>query len=118
MNTKGVRIHSYTPTQLILGFNPTLLHFDSDIIEPPDPATVMEEGLPDHQIQIYTALRDKNKCLASEAAAYTSYSRGRKLRQQRIPEPGDLVVVRNHAVDKQHGRKLEAKWLGPRMLVR
>ena len=80
MNTKGVRIHSYTPAQLILGFNPTLLHFDSDIIEPPDPATVMEEGLPDYQIQIYTALRDENKCLASEAAAYASYSRGRKLR--------------------------------------
>lgn len=38
-------------------------------------------------------------------------------RKQKIPEPGDLVLVRNHAVDGQRGRKLEAKWLGPRILV-
>lgn len=27
------------------------------------------------------------------------------------------MLVRNHAVDSQRGRKLEAKWLGPRILV-
>ena len=38
--------------------------------------------------------------------------------RQRIPEPGDLVLVRNHQVDNQRGRKLEARWLGPWLLVK
>lgn len=64
------------------------------------------------------ALRDEKKCLASEAAAYTHYYlKSVRERKQRIPEPGDLVLVRNHAVDGQRGRKLEAKWVGPRILV-
>ena len=62
-------------------------------------------------------LRDEKKCLASEAAAYTHYLKSVRERKQKIPEPGDLVLVSNHAVDGQRGRKLEAKWLGPRILV-
>ncbi len=62
-------------------------------------------------------LRDEKKCLASEAVAYTHYLKGMCGRRQKIPNPGDLVLVRNHAVDSQRGRKLEAKWLGPRLLV-
>ncbi len=62
-------------------------------------------------------LRDEKKCLACEAAAYTHHLKGICGRRQKIPTPGDLVLVRNHAVDSQRGRKLEAKWLGPRILV-
>lgn len=63
------------------------------------------------------ALRDEKKCLASEAASYTHYLKSVRERKQKIPKPGNLVLVRNHAVDTQRGRKLEAKWLGPRILV-
>ncbi len=66
---------------------------------------------------IYMALRDENRCLASEASAYSHYRRGQRERRQRIPKVGDLVLVRNHAVDGQRGRKLESRWLGPRLLV-
>ncbi|KAM0800520.1 hypothetical protein BDR22DRAFT_821397 [Usnea florida] len=76
-----------------------------------------EEGVPAHQLQIFQALRDENKILASEADSYSHYTQARNQRKQRLPEPGDLVIVRNHAVDAQKGRKLEAKWLGPRLLV-
>ena len=63
-------------------------------------------------------LRDENKLLAADAAAYTHGYESKRHRRQRLPEPGDLVLVRNHAVDRQHGRKLEAKWLGPRLFVK
>ena len=118
MNTKTVRIHGYTPSQLMLGFNPQLYHFDTTPAAPPLPEDFDAESLPPHQYQIFSALRDENKRLSSEAASWTHYHAGRNERKQRIPTPGDLVVVRNHAVDNQRGRKLEAKWLGPRLLTR
>jgi len=31
---------------------------------------------------------------------------------------GDLVLVRRHKLDKQHGRKLESRWMGPKLVVR
>ena len=68
--------------------------------------------------QIFSALRDENKRLSSEAASWSNYHAARNERKQRFPKPGDLVIVRNHAVDNQRGRKLEAKWLGPRLLTR
>lgn len=57
------------------------------------------------------------KCLASEAAAYAHYLKTVRERKQKIPEPGDLFLVRNHAVDSQRGRKLDGKCLGPRVFV-
>ena len=113
MNTKLVRIHGYSPAQLMLGYESQQYHFD---IEPApfleDPTTTQE--VPAHQCQIFTALRDETKLLAMEAASYSHYTKSRRDRKQRIPKPGDLVIVRNHTVDNQRGRKLEAKWSGPR----
>ena len=45
------------------------------------------------------------------------YQKSKNTKKQKIPKEGDLVVVRNHAVDSQKGRKLESRWLGPRILV-
>ena len=118
MNTKTVRIHGYTPSQLMLGFNPQLYHFDTTPAAPPLPEDFNADNLPPHQYQIFSALRDENKRLSSEAASWSHYHAGRNERKQRIPKPRDLVIVRNHAVDNQRGRKLEAKWLGPRLLTR
>ena len=63
------------------------------------------------------ALWDENRCLASEASAYSHYKKGQRKRRQRIPKTGNLILVRNHAVDGQKRRKLESKWLGSRLLV-
>ena len=86
----------------------------------PDHPEALQEELPAHQIQIFTALRDEKILLASEAAAYSNHLRASKRNERKsaIPSPGDLVIIRNHAVDNQHGRKLERKWLGPRLLTR
>ena len=117
-NTKTIRLHGYLPAELMLGFEPKLLHFDTDLVRLPQEPEDWAQELPAHQHQIYMALRDENKCLASEAASYRHYGSERRKRKARLPEPGDLVLVRHHAIDNQRGRKLEAKWLGPRLLTR
>ena len=93
------------------------IHFDISAAPIPDRIEAEIEEAPYHQQQISMVLRDEKKCLASEAAAYTHHLKGMCGRRQKIPTPGDLVLLRNHAVDSQRGRKLEAKWLGPRTLV-
>ncbi len=71
----------------------------------------------EHQKQIYMALQDKNHCLASKASASSHYRRGQQERIKRIPKAGNLVFVKNHVVDEQREKKLENKWLRPRLLV-
>ena len=117
MNIKSVRIHGYSPAQLMLEYELQFFHFNTE------PASIpmledIEKSISIHQHQIFMALRDENKLLSAEAASYSHYSRGRRVRQQRIPAPGDLVVVRNHAINSQKGKKLESKWLRPRLLTR
>ena len=116
-NTKDAKIHGYALAEIILGFTPQLIHFDISAAPIPDRLEAEIKEAPYHQQQIFMALRDEKKCLASEAAAYTNYLKRMRGRRQKIPNPGDLVLVRNHVVDSQRGRKLEAKWLGPRLLV-
>ena len=80
MNTKLVRIHGYTPGELILGYNPQVYYFDTlpaPVTDPPE----LEVELPAHQYQIFTALRNERKKLSAEAASYTYYQRGRKERK-------------------------------------
>ena len=88
MNTKGVRIRGYSPSQLMLGFEPQLFHFDNMPALIPTPEEIEQEELPAHQYQIFSALREEYKLLASEAASYTHYHRGKNLRKQKIPAPG------------------------------
>ncbi len=115
-NTKSQKIHGYTPAELMLGFSPQMKHFDVEW-EPLTEADLEIEDITEHQKQVYMALQDENRYLASEASAYSHYKRGQRERKQRVPKAGVLVLVRNHAVDRQRGRKLESKWLGPRLLV-
>lgn len=84
-------------------------------LENPDTQDIQET--PRHTQQIFMALCDENRCLSADASAYIHYQRSKNEKRQRLPKEGDLVVVRNHAVDSQKGRKLEGRWLGPQILV-
>jgi len=118
LNTKTIRIHGYTPATIMLGFEPSMLYFDVDMVPIPADPTVLEEELPEHQLQIVMALRDENKLLSSEASAYATYlSSKRRQRRKDLPEPGDLVTVRDQQLDNQKGRKLEPKWSPPKLLT-
>ena len=72
-NTKDAKIHGYTPAEIILGFIPQMIHFDISAAPIPDCFKAEIEEAPHYQQQIFIALRDEKKCLASEAAAYTHY---------------------------------------------
>lgn len=99
-NTKFQRIHGYTPSELIMGFQPKLMHFD---LQPDDEIQYSFEDIEpatEYTLHIFAALRDEKKCLASDAVAYQHYqSQKKNTWQQRLPKVGDLVVVRNHSVD-------------------
>lgn len=114
MNTKVAKVNGFAPSQIMLGFEPQQYHFDIKSVAIPD-LDDAEQELPAHQYQIFTALRDENRLLASENAIYSHGYRKARERKQRIPEPGDLVLVRNHPVDKSHSGKLDPRWLGPRI---
>lgn len=68
-NTKDTKVHGYAPAEII--FTPQLMHLDVAAAPIPDHFEVEIEDSPLHQQQIFMALRDEKKCLASEAAAYT-----------------------------------------------
>ena len=46
MNTKSVRIHGYSPAQLVLGYEPQLFHFNTDPAPMPLPEEVEEDVPP------------------------------------------------------------------------
>lgn len=63
------------------------------------------------------ALTNQKKCFASEAAAYIYYFNEICGKRQKIPNPDDLVLIRNHAIDSQREQKLEPKQLETRLMV-
>ncbi len=123
MNTKSVRIHEYSSSELMLRYEPQKLHFDIKLIAQPITESKeiqrMEiEEASAHQRQIYLALRNERRQTARELTSYVAYHHSRRNRLQRLLKEGDLVIVRHHAVDNQRGRKLEPRWLGSRLLVK
>lgn len=116
-NTNFQRIQGFSPSELMLGFEPQQMHYDLRAVDQVLHTETLDQEVPRHIRQIFTALRDERRCLASDAVAYVHYQKSRNARKQKIPKEGDLVVVRNHAVHSQKGRKLESRWLGPRILV-
>ena len=118
LNTICTKIHGSRPAQLMLGFEPKAIHLDIESTQVLDPVVAMDT-LPAHQYQLHTAMRSEARLLASEVASYThSYQHTRRTRRQRIPIVGDLVLVRDHQLDQRKGRKLDPKWMGPRVLVK
>ena len=115
-NIKSQKIHGYAPAELVLRFSSQMKHFDVEGKKPIE-ADLEIKDTTEHQNHMYMALWDESLYLASEASAYSLYRREQRKRRQKIPKVGDLVLVRNHALDRQRGRKLESKWLGPRLLV-
>jgi hypothetical protein len=50
------------------------------------------------------------------ATAHSKWEQSRNP-QWTKPKPGDLVLVRDIQKDKQHGKKLDSRWMGPRLLT-
>ena len=79
----------------MLVFEPQSHHYD---IPPATLPTIerAEEPLPEQQYQLFTAIRDENRLLASDVASYRHSYKTSNKRRQRIPVKKDLALIRNH----------------------
>ena len=79
---------------------------------------VMEEGPDGLRIERLVERREERRTLAVRSISENHTQQEGKTRAQWTqPRVGDLVLVRDFERDKHHGRKLDARWIGPRILT-
>lgn len=129
LNTRRVRVHGYTPSEILLRFNtrlawPALRMRDGRVqtVGKEIGEMVFNTGAPERwNMEELLATRDYKgddmimKRIAEQERAAASHD-GKVMWEK--PVEGDLVMVRRHEIDQQKGRKLELRWNGPRLLVR
>jgi len=137
INTRLVRTHSFCPAEMMLGFVPQWLrkpeplqdNVGTQLHPQPLHANKAEfeaevERQDSAQGEHWNFLWEKreeqrNRLADSIATAHVkSQQTMGKRASQKKPKKDDLVLVRNHVIDKQHGRKLESKWMGPRLITK
>ena len=127
INTRCVRIHGYTPSEILLGFNACTSR--RPVLDGETGGEVIRGGnwrqeddipqAPDDTIHVYIDRRDKKRTSASQKLAQSQDQQ--KLKASlgyKRPKPGDLVLVRDIQLAKEKGKKLEARWSIPRILER
>ena len=123
INTRCVKIHGYTPAEILLGFNPSTtrksesgledwlkkdLLLDGDII-----------GLSEVGIEALVDRRDERGRLAVQKLGRAQDQiLPRKTAGYREPKVGDLVLLRDFQLAKDKGRKLDPRWSTPRIVER
>ena len=108
MNIKIIKIHDYFVAQIMFKFKLIHVHFDAKSLIFSDLKQI-EQAMSFHQYQIFFALRDENKLLINEAVFYIHEYFKQLTKKQRIFISEDMILIRNHNVDKQHNRKLKTK---------
>ena len=130
INTRCVRIHGYTPSEILLGYNAVtsrravianeLGH--STESDAADRNWIHRDNIPipeEDTIHVRMDTREERGDIASQRlsrsqdAVVPKESRG-----YRKPKVGDLVLVRDTQLAKDKGRKLEPRWTTPRILER
>lgn len=126
-----VRLHGFTPAEIILGFVPEwkVTHAVAQEVTPEGAHGLieeaiqrdgdeMEEGPERLRIEKLVERRDEQQTLAVRSISENHTRQEGKTRAQWTqPRVGDLVLVRDLERDKHHGRKLDACWTGPRILT-
>ena len=115
LNTRGVKVHGYTPAELLLGYNPRAGPLD-DIT-----AHIILDGLDGsaHGLRL-TNLDEKRELARKRTVAMALEREEREQEKQMVGvelRQGDLVLLRRFQVAKHHGLKLESQWEGPYRLV-
>jgi len=128
INTRCIRIHGYTPSQILLSFNPVTTSKETTPFEDwltqalAENSSTFQEDLN----QRFTSAIHMNLDERQESANYTleriAKAQDRLVRKQSPGYQklvvGDLVLIRDMQLAKDHGRKLEGKWSTPRLLER
>ena len=127
INTRCIRIHGYTPAEILLGYNPKRTQA---AIPGGDAQTWLKEGmLPDdvlcsteQGIGTYIDRRDEAGASMLERLAANHHAKELAVKSPggayKRPKTGDLVLLRDLARDKQLGRKLDPRWTEPRIIER
>ncbi len=113
INTRLVKVHGFTPAELMFGYKPVSTRLMQEQEYVPDPA----ENAP-HLYRLHLEHRDE---LREDARHVIALAHQRMERQRNPvwtrPKEGDLVLLWNAQLEKQHGRKLESRWSEPHRLV-
>lgn len=125
INTRVLKVHGYTPSQLFLGFNVHMHALDVTLVEelrreqmrrsPPDLGDIGTQEW-DLRLACIEEIREltRERVLLDQEEAELRAAIPRYL----APQQGDLVLRRRFQVDKSLGMKLHTKWDGPFRLSR
>lgn len=122
LNTRMLKIQGFTPAQLLLGFNPRYNTEDftpEDLEVAEDIASKIETSeivSVETRLALLEEIQSHARDRLFESHAKLVESAGLKTRWT-SPKEGDLVLLRRFELDAQRGRKLEARWEGPFILV-
>ena len=123
INTRCIRIHGYTPAEILLGFNPSSTRKAEEGFEQWAKKMLAPEvqggiNQPDESHLLgYIDTRDERGLFAGEQLAQKQdHINPKKTPSYHKPEIGDMVLVRDFVQAKDRGRKLDARWSTPRVL--
>ena len=123
INTRCIRIHGYTPAEILLGFNPSSTRktdagFDQwakQTIALDEPENTHQPN--EHYLHSFVDSCDERGLRGGEELARKQDSViPKRTAGHHKPKEGDLVLVRDIALAKEYGRKLEARWTTPCLL--
>ena len=126
INTRCIRIHGYTPAEILLGYNPATSRVrqcetaEDWLKEGLNPEDVLHPGL--DEMNWHITSREENGDRATQRLAREQHRLESRAHPPsgtyRKPKAGDLVLLRDLARDQQHGRKLDPRWSEPRIVDR
>jgi len=127
VNTRCIRIHRYTPAEILLGYDPVhtrtrpagLQAGEDWLAEGVTPGEVL--GMDVEALERHIFPRDERPLLSMDrvAKSRTSQENVRKgSRGYRKPVVGDLILLRDIQKDKHHRKKLDPRWSTPRIVDR
>jgi len=129
INTRILSVHGFSPAELLLGYNPNRIGWDTSPGTERAVSILMsaaaenldlwngDQDLAYRQHERLTRIDERR----AEAADVTVGQVDKKMEIQkeprfRAPEAGDLVLLRQFLLDQRRGNKLEARWEGPYLL--
>lgn len=133
INTRVLKVHGFTPSQLFLGFNVRTHPLDETVVEAMRKSQLVEllqganPGEMSAEEEEVTKAHYESRLAALEEIRELTRDRVMRSQEERelnadipryaLPTLGDLVLRRRFVVDKSLGMKLHAKWDGPYKLV-
>ena len=123
LNGRMVKVHGYTPVEILMGFNPWKKHYN---LENTQLTTYVDftsdEPLPSHVAQLHSMLRNETWEWSIEVFTITNAA-AEACEQDTFPSwqhhrfsEGDLVLVWDFQKEKNKGMKFKPRWTGPQIL--